>query len=633
MPTPDQSRTLRFGDFELDPAAFELRRDGRVVRLGRQPMDVLLLLIERRGQLVSRAEIIDRLWGKDVFVDVDTGVNTAISKIRQALRDSAEAPLFVETVPGRGYRFVAAIEDARPAPLPPQADAIPDATPDAAPARVAPQTGSRRRLLLAAAMLILAATAAGGGLWFYAARSAPDRVSLAVLPFVNLGNNPEHQYLADGFTDETAASLAQVDPEHLSVKGRTLRYKGTDKSVAEIGRELVVDYLLESSILIEGSRARVTAKLIRVRDEEHVWSQSYEREPTSFIAFQQELSTAIAEQIRLRLPADRVTGIGRRQTRDPEAYDAYLRGRHFQSLRTPESTARAVELFERAVALDPDYALAWAALSFTRAAGTINSDTRALDVWPLARDAAAQAIRANPGLAEAQLATGYVNWLLAWDWRRAEAAFREATRLDPSSAEAYRLLGHLLSQLGRHGEAAAAMRRARQLDPVAALEIALSSQVAFQARDYATALTYARQAILLESRLWIGYMQLAQAYEQLGEDTLALEALADATRLSGGNSKTVALRGYILGKTGRTGEAREVLNLLAAAAKERYVPPSAFAMVHAGLGNADAMFDWLNKAVDAQDVHLIFLPVDAKWDRYRADARFAALLARCNFAR
>ena len=633
MPTPDQSPTLRFGDFELDPAAFELRRDGRVVRLGRQPMDVLLLLIERRGQLVSRAEIIDRLWGKDVFVDVDTGVNTAISKIRQALRDSADAPLFVETVAGRGYRFVAAIEDARPAPLPPQADATPDATPDAAPAPVPLETGRRQRRLVSAAILILVATAAGAGLWFYRARSAPDRVSLAVLPFVNLGNNPEHQYLADGFTDETAASLAQVDPEHLSVKGRTLRYKGTDKSVAEIGRELVVDYLLESSILIEGTRARVTAKLIRVRDEEHVWSQSYEREPTSFIAFQQELSSAIAEQIRLRLPADRVTGIGRRQTRNTEAYDVYLRGRHFQSLRTPDSTARAVALFERAVALDPDYALAWAALAFTRAAGTINSDTRPLDVGPLARDAAAQAIRANPGLAETQLAAGYLNWLLAWDWTRAEAAFREAARLDPSSAEAYRLLGHLLSQLGRHSEADAAMRRARQLDPAAALEVALSSQVAFQARDYATAVTYARQAILLDSRLWIGYMQLAQAYEQLGDDTLALEALADATRLSGGNSKAVALRGYSLGKTGRTAEAEAVLELLEAEAQKRYVPPTAFATVHVALGNAEAAFNWLDKAVEARDVHLIFLPVDAKWDRYRGDPRFTAVLARCAFAR
>jgi len=627
MASPDPPPLLRFGDFELDPAGFELRRLGRAVHLGRQPMDVLLLLVERRGQLVSRAEIIDRLWGKDVFVDVDTGVNTAISKVRQALRDSAEAPAFVETVPGRGYRFVAAIEDGRPAPAPPDNVPPPVVTPVVT---TAPKRSTRFAPAIAIA-LVIAAAAAGG--WIYRRGPEPDRLSVAVLPFVNLGNNPDHQYLADGFTDETAASLAQIDPEHLSVKGRTLRYKGTAKSVAEIGRELVVDYLLDSSILMEGTRVRVTTRLIRVRDEEHVWSQSYEREPTSFIAFQQELSTAIAEQIRLRLPADRVTGIGRRQTRNPEAYDAYLRGRHFQNQRTAEATARAIPLFERATALDPDYALAWSALSFTVAAGTINSDARPLDVWPVARDAAAQAIRANPALAEVQLTAGYLNWLLAWDWKRAEAAFREAARLDPSSAEAYRLLGHLLSQLGRHSEADAAMRRARQLDPAAALEVALSSQVAFQARDYATAVTYARQAILLDSRLWIGYMQLAQAYEQLGDDALALEALADATRLSGGNSKAVALRGYILGKTGRTAEAEAVLELLEAEAQKRYVPPTAFATVHVALGNAEAAFNWLDKAVEARDVHLIFLPVDAKWDRYRTDPRFAALLARCAFAR
>jgi Flp pilus assembly protein TadD len=324
---------------------------------------------------------------------------------------------------------------------------------------------------------------------------------------------------------------------------------------------------------------------------------------------------------------------GRRQTRNPEAYDFYLRGRHFQNLRTPENTARAISLFQRAIALDPDYALAWSALSITLAAGAINSDARPLDVGPRARDAAAQAVRANPNLAESQLAVGYVDWLLAWDWTRAEAAFREAARLDPSSAVASRHLGHALSQLGRHAEAEVAMRRARQLDPLDALHLALSSQVAFQARNYKEALALARETVLLDSRLWIGYMQLAQAYEQLGEHDLALEALADAIRLSGGNSKTIGLRGYILGKTGRIAEAEEVLKLLEAAAKDRYVPPATFASVHAALGNADLVFDWLGRAADARDVHLIFLPLDAKWDRYRPDPRFAALLARCGFAR
>ena len=586
-------------------------------------MDVLVLLVRRQGQLVSRAEIADQLWGKDVFVDVETGVNTAISKIRQALRDSAETPTFVETVPGRGYRFVAQVEPVESSsPAPPEQAASPTPAPRG--------SGSMRRTAIAIAVV---ATLAGGLLWRYARQPAPARVSIAVLPFVNLGNNPEHQYLADGFTDETAASLAQIDPERLSVKGRTLRYKGTTKSVAEIGRELVVDYLVDSSMLVEGSRVRVTARLIRVSDEEHVWSQSYEREPTSMISFQQELSTTIAEQVRLRLPADRVTGFGRRQTRNAEAYDAYLRGRHLLGPRTPQSTARAIPLFERAIALDPQYALAWSALSLTYGASAINGDARPQDVWPPARKAALEAVRANPALSESQLAVGYTDWLLAWDWTRAEAELREAVRLDPSNTDALRVLGHALSQMGRHAEAEAAMRRGRELDPLDALHHALSAQVAFQAREFSTALGHARQAVLLDSTLWIGYVMLAQAHEQLGENDLALAALADATRLSQRNSKAIAMRGYVLGKMGRTAEAEEVLKLLETASQQRYVPATSFAMVHASLGHTDEVFRWLDKAFEARDVHLMFLPVDAKWDAYRKDPRFAALLARCGFAR
>src|SRR6185295_9382356 len=278
-------------------------------------------------------------------------------------------------------------------------------------------------------------------------------------------SDPEREYLAAGLTDETSASLAQIDPERLSVKGRTVRYKGTTKTAVEIGRELSVDYLVESTIRAEGGRVRITAKLIRVRDQEHVWSQSYEREPTSLLGLQQELSMAIAEQVRIRLSPDHSSGFGHRQTRNAEAYDAYLRGRHLENRRTPAANALAIALYERAIALDPNYALAWSGLASTDSASLINSDARPLAVWPRARAAAEQAIRANPNLAEAQLVVGHLKWLLDWDWRAAEAAFRLAIRLDPSNAAAHRYLGHALSQSGRHSEAEAAMRRMRELEP------------------------------------------------------------------------------------------------------------------------------------------------------------------------
>jgi TolB-like protein/Flp pilus assembly protein TadD len=585
MKTPDPHETFRFGDFELDVAGWELRRLGRPIRLGRQAMDVLILLVQRRRQLILRSDIVDRLWGKDVFVDVETGVNTAISKIRQALRDSPDAPTFVETVPARGYRFVAPVE------------VISD------------------RLVNGAQL---------GGV-------SVGRVTLAVLPFENVGSDPEREYLATGLTHETSASLAQIDPASLSVKGRTLRYKGTTKTAGEIGQELSVDYLVESTLRSEGGRLRVTTTLIRVRDQEHVWSQSYEREPTSLMGLEQELSTAIAEQIRGRLsPAP--LGSALRQTQNADAYDAYLRGRYLESRRTPATNARAIEQYQRAIELDSHYALAWSSLAFTYVGSVINGDARPLDVWPRARDAAARAVQANPDLAEAQFAAGYLNWLMDWDWTAAEMAFRLAIRLDGSSAAAYRTLGHALSQQGRDIEAAAAMRRARELEPLEPMSYALSAQVAFQSRDYRAAVEYARRAVLIDSELWIGYVELAQAYEQTGEPDLAQVALTDGARFSGGNSKAISLRGYMLAKAGRVTEAREVLTKLEADAGDRYVPPYAMALVHAGLGEREAAFEWLAKAYAARDVHLIYLPVDPKWDPYRSDERFVALLAQCGFA-
>jgi DNA-binding winged helix-turn-helix (wHTH) protein/TolB-like protein/Flp pilus assembly protein TadD len=652
--------TLRFGNFALDLAAYELRRDGRSVKLGRQQMDLLILLVEHRRQLVSRSEIVNRLWGQDVFVDVETGVNTAISKIRQALRDSTDAPAFIETVPGKGYRFIADVSIVEAAdatavgvmPSPMSAPPIGDAVTGVAetriserlPPAVATSTSERahaedRRAqarpsrLYSVIGLVAAATLASVLAWMWQAGGTrpPPRVSLVVLPIQNVGGDRERDHVAMGLTEETTASLAQIDPDRLIIKGRALHYRGTTKTAAEIGRELSVDYLLESTLRTEGNRLRMTTTLIRVRDQEHVWSQSYDREPTSLLELQRDLSTAIAEQIRVRLSSGEPRDGPGRQTGSSAAYDAYLKGRYLESRRTPSTVAQAIQEYKRAIELDPAYALAWSSLAVTYAASTVNSDARPLTAGPLARDAAARAVRANPRLAEAQFAVGYVDWLLDWDWPAADAAFRAAVRLDPGNAASYRSLGHALSQSGRHTEAEDMMRRNRELEPLEPMTFALSAQVAFQARRYTAAIEHARRAILINSAFWIGYAELAQAYEQTGEPELALEALRDAARFSGGNTKNASLSGYVLAKSGRRAEAEEVLRQLRSTALERYVPPTAFAIVYAGLGHREAAFEWLEKAVSERDVHLIFLPVDPKWDSYRSDPRFAALLARCRF--
>ena len=632
MAVPGYRETVRFHEFVLNVAAYELRRDGRRVRLERQPMDLLILLVARRGQLVSRSEIVDTLWGKDVFVDIENGVNTAVRKLRQALRDAPESPTFIETVPGKGYRFIAAVEVLAEAQTPELAPAPASvAVPEPVVSGGAAGAPGRERLVwgmltVAVLMAIL--------LWAWKRPvDSGTRVTIAVLPFDNLNGDPETEYLASGLTEDTIVSLGRIDPERVSVIGRTtmISYMGTTKSLAEIGRELASDYVVESSLRAESSHVRITARLIRVRDQVQVWSDSFDRNTSSILGLQQEISAAIAEQVRTRLSPDRQRALALRHTQNVEAYDLFLRGRQFLNRRTPDAMPRAIEFFQRATEADPAYSVAWANLALAYGSSPINSDVDPRTVSRLTGEAAARAVAANPDVAEAQHALGHVNWAFEWDWAAAEAAFRRAIDLDPSYSMVHLVLAHLLSQEGRHAEAEPLMRRGRELDPLNPLSYALSSQVAFQARDYAGALQYANRAIALDQSFWIGHQMRGQALEQLGNDDLALKALAEAARLSGQNSKPLSLKGYILARSGRTAEARDLLGALETASGQRYVPPYALALVHAGMGDTNAVFEWLNRAYAARDVHLMFLTVDVKWDRFRTDPRFGDLLARCGF--
>jgi TolB-like protein/DNA-binding winged helix-turn-helix (wHTH) protein/Flp pilus assembly protein TadD len=645
MESAGPRESFRFREYELDVAGYQLRRHGRPVRIERQPMDLLILLVKRRQQLVSRGEIVDLLWGKGVFVDVETGVHTAMRKIRQALHDSPDDSRFIETVPGKGYRFVAPVEvvDVSAGPLV-ASNALAEAVGAAAATPVVPEgvsvrgDNARAPISRAAVVTTLIAVALLAGLAVWAWRRADatgPAITIAVLPFENLSGDAERDYLADGLTEETVATLGQTDPERLQVVGRTslLEYQRATKSLAAILSDLNVDYLVESSLRAEADRFRITSKLIRVRDQVQLWSESYDRESGSMLGLQQELSRAIAGQVRLRLTPERLDALARRQTSNAEAYDLYLRGLNFTRQRTPATTRRAIEYFQRATTLDPDYALAWAGIAHAYSASLVNGDAPPLDVRPRAMAAVAQATRTGAVIAEAQSALAAVNWRIEWNWPAAETALRRAIALDSSNSIAHQMLGHLLSQMGRHAEALPAMRRARELDPLYAMPHAISSQVAFQRGDVPMALEHARQAIALDSEFWIGHMMLGQAYGQQGQYDMAVEALTAAARFSGANSKPMSLRGYLLAKAGRPDEARAILATLEAASRQRYVPPYAFALIHAGLGETDTVFEWLDRAYAARDVHLMYLTVDPKWDPYRADPRFAALLARCDFMR
>lgn len=571
MTNPAPLRAVRFNEFVLDVSAYELRRQGRSIRVERRPMELLILLVNRRGELVTREEIVNRLWGPDVFIDIEAGVNTVIRKIRRALRDSADHSRFIQTIQGKGYRFIANVEPIH--------------------------SGS----------------------------------VLAVLPFQNLQADPDQDYIADGLTEETIAELGQIDAERLSVIGRTssMSYRRTTKKLSEIGYELGADYLIEGSVRGASGRLRITAKLIRVRDQVQVWTETYEREANNLLGLQAELGRAIAQQIHLRLSADRAAAIARRQTQNPEAYNLYLRGRHYNNQMTFATLARALDCFRRATILDPEYALAWAGIADSYSSRLFSSDTKPSEVSDQAHAAAEQALKYGDTVAEAHTAAAMVEFLFDWDWRAAEENLRRAIGLDPSSVHSYWMLAHTLSLQGEHAQALAAARHARELDPLNALIHSMSAQVAFCARDLEAAVSHAHEALLTEPDYWIGYFQLGQAYQQVGRTDEALQALAEASRLSNGNSKPVSVSAYTLTTCGRASEAREVLGALEQLSRTRYVPPCALALVHAGLNEDDRVFEWLERALALRDVHLIYVSLDPKWDRFRQDDRFLDLLRCC----
>ncbi len=661
MPDSTTTSSYRFGPFLLDPLAYQLRQQGQSVRLERRPMDLLILFVERRGELITRQEIAARLWHEDVFVETEAAVNTLIWKLRSALRDSPESPRFIETVAGKGYRFIASVEIVSAVASPSlaskertaglstaEAVAQPTArqvvhhpngeTQSGAPAPVSPTSPSgeawwRRAPAARRASFLLVGVVVVAAVGWLALQSPPRTTTIAVLPFENFGENADREYLAEGLHEEIIASLGQISPERLRVIGRrsTLAYKETTKSLAQIGSELNADYLVEGSVRVEGERVRATAKLIRVGDQVQVWSHSYDQRLSSIVALQIELSTAIAGHVTTRLTAADLGALARRQTQDAEAYDLYLRGRSLWRQLTPATNLSAIEHFRRATVRDPRYALAWAGIADVYGGMPINADVAPLTVGPEARAAVQRALDADGDLAEVLFSRGFVSYYFDWDWESAEASFRHAITINPGLAVAHRLLGHTLSQMRRHDEARDAVRRAVDLDPFDPMNHAVASQVAFQARDYPAAIENARRAVTLDPDFWIGYMQQAQVYEQVGQTDLALEALLTSARYSRGNSKTHSLEGYILAKTGRASDAREVLRTLETVSRERFLPPYAQALVYAGLGERDSAFYSLEKAYDVRDVHLMFLTVDPKWDPYRSDSRFERLIARCGF--
>lgn len=572
---------LKFDPYELDPSAWDLRRYGKTVRLERLPMELLLFLVERRGTLVTREEIAARLWDPDLFHDLDNGIHTAIRKVRRALNDSAQRPAFVQTIPGKGYRFVSPVTLGTEAPP-----------------------------------------------------SLNRHIAVAVLPFENLTGDVSQDYLSDGLTEETIAALGNLAPARLAIIARTsvMRYKRSKKAVREIAAELGADYLLESTFRRDERSVRITARLVRARDEAQVWSGNFDRDWQSVLQLQEELGKAIAHHVEIRFASEPAAPPSRPTTIDADAYDFYLRGKHYWNQIRPTSLRRAIECFEAAVSKDPSFALAWSGLADTYSILPVTSDADPDELWQKARHAADEAMRLQPALAESCASSGIVAFWLDWDWRRAEQELRDAVARNPSYASGHRYLAHVLSNLGRHTEALAIMGMACRLDPLSPALHAVNGQLSYQAAHFGEAEEHARRALALNSDFWLGHLILGKVYERTQRYAAAVTAFETAFHLSEGNTEALSLKGYAITQMGRRTEADQILKTLLDTSRTRFVPPYNVALLYAGLGSSDAACEWLEKARLIRDVHLVFLPVEPKWNGLRALPAFRALLERCALA-
>ncbi len=577
--TTQSALPKRFGDFEFDSRARQLRKHGHTIRLHGQPLEILGLLLERPAQVVLREELRARLWPQDTFVDFEHSLNAAVNKLREALDDDANNPRFIETVPRRGYRFISAVG-----------------------------LHDSQNLL---------------GEW-----SSPRIQSLVVLPLENLSNDPEQEYFADGMTDQLITNLAQISALKVISRTSAMRYKGTKKSLPEIARELHVDAVAEGAVMWVGGRVRISAQLIEAPTDYHLWAASYERDLRDVLSMQEEVTRAIASEIRVNLSAQEQARLASTRPIDPEAYRLYLKGRYYWNKRSLEGFQKAIEYFQLAAAKDPAYALAYVGLADTYTYFSFFDVVPPREAMPKAKAAAARALEIDNRLGEAHVSLGYVSYMYDWDWPAAGKHFEQALTLNPAYSRAHTFYPFYLSSLGRSEEALAVAKHSLDLDPASpAVSHSLAVQL-YLARQFDNAIAQAHKTLELDPNFAISYELLGEVYVSRGMYREGLSELEKYSALSRGRAMSLALLGYAHARLGERSQALRVLRQLEAASKQSYTPAFSFAVVYAGLGEKDQAFASLEKAYGERTSRLGYLKVEPLWDPLRSDPRFADLVRR-----
>jgi len=631
---PQKDQVVRFATFEVDLRAGELRKNGLRLKFSGQPLQVLVILLERPGEVVTREELQKRLW-PDTFVDVDHNLNAAINKIRETLGDSAENPRFVETLARRGYRFIAPVEGEEPS-------RVVEAKATQGLRSVIFPVGFGLLAVIGMTAVLLALNVQGwrGRLFVYAAK--PRIQALAILPLANLSSEPEQEYFADGMTEALITELGKTSIPRVISRQSVMQYKGSRKPLQEIARELNVDAVLEGTVVRSGDRVRVTVHLDRASPEAQLWARAYDRNIQDILSLQDEIARTVVDEIQVKVTPQERARLSIPRPVNPEAYAAYLRGRTVlagglgnlsklagkrQYQYTDQDVQTAIAYFKSAVDKDPVYAQAYAGLAdaYIHLGNPVWGSHSPKATLSDAKEAATTALKLDPSLPEAHFSLAQT-LQYDWNWPEAEAEYNLALQLNPNYVNAHLEYGRFVQALGRNDEALVQMHYADELDPFNIAVKEIEAWVTYASRRYDLA---------LEQFENLGDDDgLRHVYREKGmypEDIAAQERWTATHPSESRDSYPLAVLASIYGLQGRKDEGEALIKEVKEIARHRYVSGFFFAEAYVGLGQKDQAITWLERAYEEHDQWMVFANSYPGWDRLRTEPRFQALMRRMNF--
>ena len=621
--TPSPPRVVKFGVFEVDFEAGEIRKAGVRQKLAGQPFQVLQVLLEHPQEVVTREELRERLWPGNTFVDYELALKKAVNRLREVLGDSADSPRFIETVPRRGYRLLGAVEAVHRTENLPASATLPST-------RRTPWKWIAGASLGTLALLLFAFNAGNLRTRIFAGSRPPEIHSLAVLPLNNLSGDPEQEYFAEGMTDELITDLAQISALRVISRTSVMHYKGTNKTLPQIARELNADAVLEGSVQRSGDQVRIRAQLIDAASDRHLWAESYAGSLRDVLDLQNKVATEIARQIKIQVTPAEKTRLASARPVNLEAHEACLKGRFYLNQRTEKGFQQSLRYFNEATQKDPNYPLGYAGLADSYILLGEYSLLPAKEAFAKARAAATTALELDDSLAEAHNGLAAVKVDYEWDWPGAEREFRRAIELNPGYATAHQWYAELLSQIGRHEEALAEIKLAEQLDPFSLIINVVHGDALRSAGQYDLAIEQLQKTLEIDPNFAHAHFHLGMSYLRKEAFANAIAEFQKAVSLSPNVTDYKGGLGYAYAVAGERAEARKLLEELKARSKQSYVPWFYIAGIYAGLGEKDQAITNLEKAYEQHEQGLAVMKREPMFDPLRSDARFQELLRRMN---